>query len=464
MASSTRSADALIGYALEDKPDQKGERYVMASGTGGVLVSVVKQQMRDIRKKWGKDKQGAFVQGYHVIQSFAKDELDPDDPEAWMTAQKLGAALAEDRFPGRQVLVVTQRDGRTGCVHNHLVANSIETKTGRSLNSSIVTHARLVEAHERVLEEQGFDQRADLKQAFSDATERFERGEPSGLRRAGSAANSELREFQRHIIWETECDLADEFGVPRTKQPFSLTVLKASIEATLGDSQVMDWDSFVAMGRSYGVQIEQRGKKGRGISYGMLREEPDGTLAQPASSDRRRCTTLGLAFEMDAVEEAFARNSAVHAQPVPSPSAHRRLTAQEHMQVALAEAATQANELAARMLAEALTPVEATKPVPRGTDGHPASPDTTAAGAGTPAQPPETAPRKTPVDVLTADVADIELDQTAMLQPKRPSRPNASKRVPKAAPEQRRPGLRFPELDDEEPTGEHDQPERSLGE
>ncbi|MEU4014831.1 relaxase/mobilization nuclease domain-containing protein [Microbacterium sp. NPDC028030] len=466
VASSTRSADALISYALEDKPDQKGERYVMASGTGGMLVSVAKKQMRDVRKKWGKDRAGAFVQAYHVIQSFAKDELDPEDPDAWMTAQKLGVALAEDRFPDRQVLVVTQRDGRTGCVHNHLVANSIETKTGRSLNSGIVTHARLVEAHERVLEEQGFEQRADLKQAFSDATERFERGEPSGLRRAGSSANRELREFQRHIIWETECDIADELGVRRTRQPFSLTVLKASIESTLGDPQVINWDSFVAVGRSRGVQIEQRGKKGRGISYGMLREEPDGTWAELAASDRRRCTTLGLAYDMDAVDEAFARNRVMQAQPVASLSVHRRLTAQEHMQVALAEAATQADELAASMLAEALNPVVATKSVRAGVEGHEASPNATAPEAAAPTQHGEISQRKTPAEVLNADVVDVKLDQAdaANLQPKHPSHPTTPKQILQTAPKRRRPGLRFPELDDSEPTAERGQRDRGFGE
>lgn len=348
VASSTRSADALISYALEDKPGQQGERYVMASGVGGLLVSVAHQQMRDVRKKWRKDKPGAFVQAYHVIQSFAKDELDPDDPDAWMIAQNLGRALAEDRFPGRHVLVVTQRDGRAGCLHNHLVANSVETRTGRSLNSSIVSHARLVEAHERVLEEQGFEQRADLKQVFSDATERLERGEPSGLRKAESAQRSELQEYHRYVHWVAECELINEHGGIRRKEPFSLMMLKSSIEQSLADPAAVDWDSFVEIGRSRGVRIEKRGKGGRGISYGMLREEPDGTLAEPAASDRRRCSTLGSQFEMDAVEEALARNS--EAQLTPAQNAPARvLTPKEHMAAALQEAAADGAILARQL-------------------------------------------------------------------------------------------------------------------
>lgn len=372
VASATRSADALISYALDDKPDQQGERYVMASGVGGLLVSVAKQQMRDVRKKWGKDKPGAFVHAYHVIQSFGKDEVSPEDPDSWMMAQRLGRALAKDRFPGRHVLIVTQRDGRSGCIHNHLVINSIETKTGKSLDSSIVMHSRLVEAHERVLEAEGFEQRADLKQAFSDATDRRERGEPSGLRRADSTQQSELREFQRHILWEADNEIADDFGGPHKPEPFSVTVLKSSIERTLADPAAVDWTSFVEVGRRHCVRIEQRGKKGRGISYGMLREQPDSTLAEPSASDRRRCSTLGTSFEMDAVEQALERNSTalqsltpaapviipatpptlatVQDKPVP-----RKPSANERLRIALDEVNEQADVNTQRMIADYIT-------------------------------------------------------------------------------------------------------------
>ncbi|AZH83560.1 hypothetical protein EAO79_12100 [Plantibacter sp. PA-3-X8] len=312
VASATRSADALINYALNDKPGQQGERYVMASGVGGLLVSLAKQQMRDVRKKWGKDRPGAFVHAYHVIESFAKNELDPNEPDAWMTAQKLGRALAEETFPGRQALVVTQRDGKTGCVHNHIVVNSIEKSTGKSLNSSVVMHSRLVEVHERVLDANGFEQRADLKQAFSDATERRERGERSGLRRSASTEEAELYEAERHLLWEVDCDISDEFGEPRTKEPFSVAVLRSSIERALKDPAATDWAGFVEAGRARAVQITQRGKNGRGISYGMMRENPDGTLADPSPSDRRRCTTLGTPFEMGAIEQGLQQNHDAH--------------------------------------------------------------------------------------------------------------------------------------------------------
>lgn len=369
VVSPTRSSAALNNYVLNDKKDQKGERYVMASGLGGLLVSLAEKQMRDVRKKYNKDKPGAFVQAYHVIQSFGKGELEPEDPDCWLTAQKLGRALAKDRFPGRQVLVVTQRDGKTGCIHNHIVVNSVETKTGKSLNSSIVTHARLVQAHDKILAKHGFEQRADIKQAASDAKERFKRGEPSRMRRKGETDTRELRELQRYIVWETECDIADELGVARNTEPFSVAVLKHSITQALADPEATDWDSFLAAGRKHAVDIAQRGQKGRGISYGMLREQPDGSLAEPAASDRRRSSSLGTGYLMEDIEQALERNRAAQqtqaaAMPAVAPAvqltpaeprdqrAHPKPSIKERMRAALAEVDEQANANTQRMIAE----------------------------------------------------------------------------------------------------------------
>jgi hypothetical protein len=505
VASASRSADALISYALDVKADQQGERYVMASGVGGLLVSVAKQQMRDVRKKWNKNKPGAFVHAYHVIESFAKDELDPDDPNSWMTAQGLGRALAEDRFPGRQALVVTQRDGKTGCVHNHIVVNSIETKTGRSLDSSIVMHSRLVEAHERVLEAEGFEQRADLKQAFAHATDRRERGEPSGLRRADSRQQSELREFQRHILWEAGNDIADEYGVAHDPEPFSSTVLKHSIAQALADPEAIDWDSLVEAGRKHGVSIDQRGKKGRGISYGMLRDRSDGTRAEPSPSDRRRCSSLGSEFEMDAVEKALAHNGAaerLHASAAPfsatsewvSPAATGEKSVpptpsiEERLRAALNDVNEQANERTQRTVehylrakgsnVEQQPPSEAPEqpkrkvPVTVPPGGAIVSPNRVAEDAKTPARSVPLVPRETWAAVPGSrgkaneedaqTVREIKARNQRLGLPPVPSEKSAASKA--LTPEQRKRRLEHPEwFDDIEPATETNKPDHTLG-
>ena len=156
VASSTRSSAALINYVLSAKKNQKGERYVIATGVHGLFVSRAEAQFRDVRKRHGKNRAGQFVQAYHVIQAFGKygpGAFDPDDPDDWVRAHEEGRALAELKAPGRQALVVTQRDGKTGCLHNHLVINSVERETGRSYDSSWITHSRLVQEHDALLAE-----------------------------------------------------------------------------------------------------------------------------------------------------------------------------------------------------------------------------------------------------------------------------------------------------------------------
>lgn len=306
MASSTRSADDLIRYVLEPKKDQRGERYVMASGTGGLLVSLARDQMRDVRERWGKSKPGAYVQAYHVIQSFsARDELDPADPSDWMTAQDLGIALAEEAFAGRQVLVVTQRDGAGGCLHNHLVASSVNTKTGDSLNSSVVMHARLVETHEAVLEREGFDQRDDLKQAYTDALDRRDRGEPSRLRRAATKEQRALVEATRHAQWLAERATA-KLGTARRIEPFSLLVLKHRIDSAVKARSTTDWATFVTNARTEGVMVELTDGGADQVSFGMMRRAHDSAFRAPTASDRRRGSTIGEDYTAAALERRIA--------------------------------------------------------------------------------------------------------------------------------------------------------------
>lgn len=306
MASATRSADDLIRYVLEPKKDQRGERYVMASGTGGLLVSLAKDQMRDVRERWGKNKPGAYVQAYHVIQSFsARDELDPADPNDWMTAQDLGRALAEEVFAGRQVLVVTQRDGAGGCLHNHLVASSVNTTTGDSLNSSVVMHARLVETHEAVLEREGFDQRDDLKQAYTDALDRRDRGEPSRLRRTATKEQRALVEATRHAQWLAERATA-ESGTARRLEPFSLLVMKHRIDSAVTARSTTDWATFVANARTEGVMVERRDGGADQVSFGMMRRVHDRSFRAPTASDHRRGSTIGEDYTAAALERRIA--------------------------------------------------------------------------------------------------------------------------------------------------------------
>lgn len=330
VASSTRSSAALINYVLSAKKNQKGERYVIATGVHGLFVSRAEAQFRDVRKRHGKNRAGQFVQAYHVIQAFAKDgpgAFDPDDPDDWVRAHEEGRALAELKAPGRQALVVTQRDGKTGCLHNHIVINSVERETGRSYDSSWITHSRLVQEHDALLAEHGYVQRDDLRQAANDSKERYERGEVAVVRGRGEQHSRELRDYAKWLEWDTARAMAADLGEAfSTVEPFSQDVLTSRVRDAMGDD-VRDWDSFVAAGARHGVKISRRGKDGRGIRYGMVRAHGE-AVVEPTSRETRRDETLGAEFTLDALETLWARETdqkqaqATTTPPTPAPSSN----------------------------------------------------------------------------------------------------------------------------------------------
>ena len=321
MSSPTRNASRLLAYVRREKPGQAaGTRYVAASGLNGAIPEVAMQQFRDNRKKWGKDGQrqvavkgkdglvrtlteGQFVQGYHLIQSFARDgegALDPHDPKDQETAHRLGRKLgARLAGKGRHAVVVTQIDGVTGCLHNHIVIDSIDRQTGRSFDSSAVKHKVLVATHDTLLAEAGYEQQNKL------ASTAAERREPSEVR-------ARLRPEQ----W-----LANGKHDP---EPFSVAVMKDRIREGLADSRSVSFEAYAEVLAERGVRVERRGQDHAGLTYEMVLSDGQGSTVDPQPAHRRRASKLGRDFMVDSVEQACERNRS-RAAAAPSPRPHRPL-------------------------------------------------------------------------------------------------------------------------------------------
>jgi len=302
----SRRSHALNKYVSTEKAGQaKGERFVAASGINGCIPELAEKQMRDNRKRWGKNGtrtvegpsgntiEGQYVQAYHVIQSFARDglgALDPDNPNDWEKAHELGVQMARE-VAGRNRLatVHTQIDGKAGCIHNHIVIDSIDRTTGRSFDSSNVKHTVLVERHDRLLADNGFEQVNEYPQEGT-------------TKSAEKVEKSELRGLAKYQAWEA--------GDRKEPEPFSVSVLKNRIRRALADESFTTFDEFVDVADDHDVEAEQRGESGRGITYAMLRLErwEKDEYLSVSKSDRRRASKLGRDFMMDAVEAAIHRN------------------------------------------------------------------------------------------------------------------------------------------------------------
>ncbi len=330
VASPTRASVRLNAYVRNEKPGQaKGERFVAAAGVNGAVPELMETMMRMNRKKWGKDgtrvvlkqhgvdengapvmlpvTEGAFVQGYHVILSYAKEgpgALDPNSPEDREIAlRNAKGVLKRLGGKGRMGTVHLQIDGASGCLHAHLVIDSIDKLTGRSFDSSLVKHSELVATTNAVLAEQGYAQVNVYP-------------EKGTVKSAEKTEKSELRGLAKYQAWEA--------GDKSSPEPFSVAVLKQRIRAALADERSLSWDRFVETAYEYGVDVENRGDNKRGIGYVMMRQsdalDPDADYLPQAKSDRRRASTLGRDFMMDAVEAAIQRNRELSAQRQAAPA------------------------------------------------------------------------------------------------------------------------------------------------
>lgn len=272
-----------------------------------------------------------YVQAYSLVESFGHDELDPTDPESWTKAQQYGWALAEDRFPGHPALIATEVNGRSGCVHNHLIVGAVHPESGKQLDSNVVTHSRLAVAHDRVLTEQGFEQRADMRaktaaaeQAMADARDTVladpgnQDLSPSQLQRKITSAENtvrlkgddqqsvaqtredrRLREFDRYQLNEQDRQIARDIGTEPPKEKFSEIELESRARAALSDPRFRSWDELADVAREHRVTVTARGQD---VSYGMMLAQPDGAVG------------LGDGFRREDVDAAIARNVREHEQ------------------------------------------------------------------------------------------------------------------------------------------------------
>lgn len=123
----TTSSSRLCSYVLNGVAhDGSGERrYLFASGIG-CFTPIAAQAFAITRTV--RSQQSVIRQAYSVVQSFSREEFDMEDLASAECVHELGLELARRTFPGHQVLVVTQRDGKSGLLHNHIVVSNVSDR------------------------------------------------------------------------------------------------------------------------------------------------------------------------------------------------------------------------------------------------------------------------------------------------------------------------------------------------
>ena len=174
---------AVIRYVSQDAKtlDENSHRYL--SGVN-CIGSAAYEEFIATKNLYGK-RSGVYY--YHYEQSFAPGEIEDYD-----TAHKIGLRLAEEMFPGFEVLVGTHLDvhddeGRQR-VHNHFVVNSVSYASGMKLDYGPYTIEKMRRISDRLCAEQQLSVLPEFKQTFD--------GKSIGTREYRAAVKGDSWKFQ----------------------------------------------------------------------------------------------------------------------------------------------------------------------------------------------------------------------------------------------------------------------------
>ncbi len=159
----TRGAmQTVIKYVSQDMKtlDERGHRYL----TGiNCLAPAALDEFMATKNLYSK-RDGVMY--YHYTQSFAPGEIKDYD-----TAHEIGKRLAEEMFPGFEVLVATHLDAYDDdCrqrVHNHFVINSVSIDTGLKMDYGPRTLEKMRKISDRLCKEHGLSVLPHYEQQFT---------------------------------------------------------------------------------------------------------------------------------------------------------------------------------------------------------------------------------------------------------------------------------------------------------
>lgn len=198
-----KSGKALLKYAIgkDAKGHNGNERRNEVIGYVNLVPGVdVTTQMQQY---WDKMKSGHKNQMIHVIQSFSKNEFNPDDPNDLQMANQLGVEFAQLHYPGRQVAVFTQIDGKEGYVHNHIAVNNVSMEDYRACDKEQYYHPMVKKWTDEITE------KYTVRDVGRKTQEKMTITELDRVERGAYSWKMDLRDRIKKSL--KECESADDF-------------------------------------------------------------------------------------------------------------------------------------------------------------------------------------------------------------------------------------------------------------
>ena len=260
----THYAGAAIAYVMDGHGHNGQEHRNVCLSTVGMLPESIASYANQMAETRSHASSRMTVEARRIIISYSKAELQPDDPAAALVADQIAQDFVREAYPGHQAVIATQRDGKGGCLHTHVILCNANMYTHKGVTDE-QKYYKYVEEHSRKAAEQYIDvidKRAEKNAQRITQTERA------------------LREDATAYIWKD--DLRDRITSARQKSA--------------------DFAAFQAALQADGVSVEQKKSKKYGNYYLYELQDISGFGDGPLPPNlRSRSYRLGDAYGPDAL-------------------------------------------------------------------------------------------------------------------------------------------------------------------
>lgn len=221
-----------------------------------------------MQTRWNKARKNHTTQVLRIVQSFSKNELNPESPEDILTANMIGQEFVQKHYPNRQAMVFTQIDGKSGLVHNHVIISDTDLIASKGCTKDQYYFPKIMEWTNEIA---GQYMELDFGEKTEDKTTQTERHK------------REVGEY----VWKDD--------------------LKSRITESMQVSETEeDWISNLT---KYGVNVEVHDSKKRGkyYTYELMDASkfPDGKKI-PANL-KSRSYKLGTRYDAEEIESYFLK-------------------------------------------------------------------------------------------------------------------------------------------------------------
>lgn len=150
-----KNGKSALAYAMNGKGHNGNEKRYEYLGLVNMVSGVsLNEQMN---KYWQRASDRNQTQVWRIVQSFSRNEFDPNNPEHIRRANECGQEFVKEWFPNRQAAVVTQIDGESGLVHNHIILSNVDMVNNKGIDRVQRTHGYISHRSDETLQRMGLE-------------------------------------------------------------------------------------------------------------------------------------------------------------------------------------------------------------------------------------------------------------------------------------------------------------------